>query len=216
VSSFGVSARCSLSRLGRAVAPVNTLGGPRVDPLGAPLRRDRHGCVRGPPTAKACRDRRDGAQAQRWDARRAHTAGGADRPTRTRRPLQPGDQQPDLHHRPHRRVAPVQGVHQARHQDSLASVQTLVRGPGGHWSGVGSPWPLAASGSRRALASSAPWRGVASVARAATRPRSGVGGRAARGPGVPWKAAWAPRSRWSRRTRSQLPARMLPEALDES
>jgi DNA-binding CsgD family transcriptional regulator len=49
-------------------------------------------------------------------------------------------------------------------RDSLASVQTLVRGPGAHWSGVGSPWPLAAAGSRRALASSAPWRGVASVA----------------------------------------------------
>jgi DNA-binding CsgD family transcriptional regulator len=70
-------------------------------------------------------------------------------------------------------------------RDSLGSVQTLVRGPGAHWSGVGSPWPLAAAGSRRALATSAFWRGVASVARASTRPRSGVGGGAARGPGVP-------------------------------
>jgi DNA-binding CsgD family transcriptional regulator len=37
VSSLGVSARCSLSRLGRPVAPVNTLGGSRVDPLGHPF-----------------------------------------------------------------------------------------------------------------------------------------------------------------------------------
>ena len=49
-------------------------------------------------------------------------------------------------------------------RDSLPSVQTQVRGPGAYWSGVGSPWPLAAAGSRRALASSAPWPGVAPLA----------------------------------------------------
>ena len=52
----------------------------------------------------------------RRDARRAHAAGGADRPPRPRRPVQPGDRRPAVPQPPHRRVAPEEGVHQARDQ----------------------------------------------------------------------------------------------------
>ena len=45
-----------------------------------------------------------------------HCSGGADRPARPRWPLQPGDRRPALHQRTHRRVAPAQGVRQARDQ----------------------------------------------------------------------------------------------------
>ena len=52
----------------------------------------------------------------RRDARRAHRAGGADRAARPRRAVEPGDRRPAVHQPAHRRVAPAQGVHQARHQ----------------------------------------------------------------------------------------------------
>ena len=52
----------------------------------------------------------------RRDARRAHRPGGADRAARARRALQPRDRRPAVHQPAHRRVAPAQGVRQARHQ----------------------------------------------------------------------------------------------------
>ena len=184
-SSFGVSARCSLSRLGRPFAPVNTLGGPRVDPLGHPFdaigmdafgKRPRRKLVA---TSEKVRKRSP-------EKRKVLTA----QEEQIGRLARDGLSNPEISGQIFITARTVEwhlrkeftklGI-----RDSLASVQILVRGTGAHWSGVGSPGPLAAAGSRRGLASSAPWRGVASVARAATRPRSGVGGRAARGPGVP-------------------------------
>ena len=56
-----------------------------------------------------------------------------DRPARARRPVQPGDRRPALPQPPHRRVAPGQGVRQAR--DQLAhglARRAAQRGPGGH------------------------------------------------------------------------------------
>ena len=50
------------------------------------------------------------------DARRAHAAGGADRPARPGRLVEPGDRRAALHQRAHGRMASGQGVHQARHQ----------------------------------------------------------------------------------------------------
>ena len=70
---------------------------------------------------RARRDRREGPQAQRRDARRADSAGEADRAARTRRPVEPGDRRAALHQRAHRRMAPAQGLRQARHQLSQAA-----------------------------------------------------------------------------------------------
>ena len=46
----------------------------------------------------------------------AHRAGGAHRPAGRGRPDQPGDRRPAVPQRPHRRMAPAQGVHQARYR----------------------------------------------------------------------------------------------------
>ena len=101
-------------------------------------------------------------------------------------------------------------------RDSLTSVQTLVAARA--HTGRGSEVP---GHSRR--------QGLDALLRArhpgAVSPRlrelrlvlaqvSGVAPRVV--PACPWKAGSAPRSRSSRRTRSQLPARTLPKALDES
>ena len=55
-------------------------------------------------------------EAQRRDARPAHAAGGADRPAGPRRPHQPGDRRRAVPVRAHGRMAPGQGIHQARHR----------------------------------------------------------------------------------------------------
>ena len=59
---------------------------------------------------------REGAQAPRGHARRAHPAGGAHRPARPRGADEPGDRRRAVPERPDRRVAPQEGLHQARHQ----------------------------------------------------------------------------------------------------
>ena len=46
----------------------------------------------------------------------AHAAGGPDRPAGPRRPDQPGDRRPAVPVRAHGRMAPAQGIHQARHR----------------------------------------------------------------------------------------------------
>ena len=52
---------------------------------------------------------------------RAHAAGGADRPARPRRPVEPGDRRAAVPQRAHGRMAPAQGVHQARHHLAQAA-----------------------------------------------------------------------------------------------
>ena len=80
------------------------------------VRRDRHGSVRRASAARAGCDRREGAHTQGRDPRRAHAPGGADRPARPRWPVQLGDRRAALPQPTHGRVAPPQGVHQARNQ----------------------------------------------------------------------------------------------------
>ena len=72
--------------------------------------------------------RREGPQAHDRDARRAHAAGGADRPARPRRPLQPRDRRTALHQRPHGRMAPAQGLREARDQLAQATFAPRCRG----------------------------------------------------------------------------------------
>jgi hypothetical protein len=64
---------------------------------------------------RAAGHRRDGTQAQRRHLRRAHPAGGAHRAPRRRGPHQPRDRRAALHQPAHGRMAPAQGLHQARH-----------------------------------------------------------------------------------------------------
>ena len=78
--------------------------------------RDRHGGLRRARPPRAARHRRDGAQAQRRDARRADAAGGADRAPGGRQADEPGDRRPAVPQPPHGRVAPAQGVREARDQ----------------------------------------------------------------------------------------------------
>ena len=61
------------------------------------LHRDRHGGVRRARAPRAARHGREGAQAQRRDARPAHSSGGADRPACPRRPVEPGDRRAAVH-----------------------------------------------------------------------------------------------------------------------
>ena len=49
-------------------------------------------------------------------ARRAHRPGGADRPARPQRALEPGDRRPAVHQSAHGPVPLAQGLHEARHQ----------------------------------------------------------------------------------------------------
>ena len=77
--------------------------------------RDRDGGVRGACPGRAAGHGREGAQADRHDARRAHPAGAADRAARPRRAVEPGDRRAALPEPAHRGVAPAQGVRQARH-----------------------------------------------------------------------------------------------------
>ena len=90
----------------------------RVDARDAAARGAR--AVRGPigMEAFAERARREllatgetGAQAHRRDARRPDPAGAADRTTRSRRAVEPGDRRAALPQPAHRRMAPAQGVH---------------------------------------------------------------------------------------------------------
>ena len=68
--------------------------------------------------ARAGRGRGEAAQARSRGARGPHPAGGADRPARRRRAHERGDRRPAVPQSAHRRVAPAQGVRQAR--DRLA------------------------------------------------------------------------------------------------
>ncbi len=67
---------------------------------------------------RAARDRREDPEADRRHARRPDRAGAPDRRSRPRRPLERRDRCPALPQPAHRRVAPAQGVRQAR--DPLA------------------------------------------------------------------------------------------------
>ena len=78
--------------------------------------RDRHGGLRRARPARAAGDGGDGAQAHGRDARRPHAAGAADRAARGGRADEPGDRRAAVPQPAHRRVAPAQGVRQARHQ----------------------------------------------------------------------------------------------------
>ena len=80
------------------------------------IRVDRRPGIRRAHAPRADRHRREGPQAHDRDTRRAHPSGGADRAARTRRPLQPRDRRTALHQRPHGRMAPPQGLRQARDQ----------------------------------------------------------------------------------------------------
>jgi hypothetical protein len=64
---------------------------------------------------RACGHRRDGAPAPRGHAERPHAPGGADRPSRPRRPLQPRDRLTALHQPANCAIPPAQGLRQARH-----------------------------------------------------------------------------------------------------
>jgi hypothetical protein len=79
---------------------------------------DRHGGVRRPCPRRAPGDGREAAPAHRRDARRADCPGVAHRPARPRRALQPGDRGAPVPQPAHRRVAPAQGLREAR--DPLA------------------------------------------------------------------------------------------------
>ena len=78
------------------------------------VRRDRHAGVRraGPP--RAAGHRRDRPQAHRRHARPAHPARGPDRPAGPGGPVEPGDRRPAVLVRADGRMAPEQGLHQAR------------------------------------------------------------------------------------------------------
>ena len=111
-------ARPHAAGLRRVAAPREP---PRRRPRAAPRRardalRDRHGGLRRARPARAARHRGDGAQAHGRDDRRPHAAGAADRAARGGRADEPGDRRAAVPQPPHRRVAPAQGVRQARHQ----------------------------------------------------------------------------------------------------
>ena len=88
--------------------------------------RDGRGRLRRAGPAGARRHRRDRARPQRRDVRRPHPAGGADRPTRPGRAHQPRDRRRAVHQRAHGRVAPAQGVHQARRHVPQATAHRAV------------------------------------------------------------------------------------------
>ena len=101
------------------------------------VRGDRHGGVRRARPPRAAGHRREGAQAHRRDARRAHAAGGADRPARPRRALQPGDRRAAVPQPAHGRVAPAQGVRQARDPLAPGAARTRCPAPTPSWSRAG-------------------------------------------------------------------------------
>ena len=69
---------------------------------------------------------RNGAQADRRDARRPDCAGAADRAAGPRWAVEPGDRCTALPQPPHRRVAPAQGVRQARDPVPPRAVQRVA------------------------------------------------------------------------------------------
>ena len=77
---------------------------------------DGRGRVRRARPARAAGHGREGAQAHRRGPRRAHAPGAADREAGPRGPDESPDRRGALPQPPHRRVAPEQGVHQARDQ----------------------------------------------------------------------------------------------------
>ena len=81
---------------------------------------------------RALRHGREGPQADRRDARRADLAGAAHRAAGPRRAVEPGDRCAALPQPAHRRVAPAQGVHQARDPLAPRAVERArPRGRGG-------------------------------------------------------------------------------------
>ena len=99
--------------------PLRRVAAPRAPAGGRPraaahrardVRGDGRRGLRRARRARAAGHRRDRAQAHRRDARRAHRPGGADRPARPRRPVQPRDRRPAVHQPAHRRVPPAQGL----------------------------------------------------------------------------------------------------------
>jgi DNA-binding CsgD family transcriptional regulator len=195
VSSFGVSARFALSRLGRPVAPVNTLGGSRVDPLGHPVdaigmdafgERPRRKLVATSETVrKPSPEKRKVLTAQEEQIGRLARDGLSNPEISGQIFITARTVEWHL-----RKEFTKLGI-----RDSLASKQTLVRGPGAHWSGSEVP-----GHSRR--------QGLDALLRArhagAVSPRSrelrlvliqvsGVAPRVV--PACPWKAGSAPRSR---------------------
>ena len=121
-------ARPHAAGLRRVAAPREP---PRRRSRAAPRRardalRDRHGGLRRARPARAARHRGDGAQAHRRDDRRPHAAGAADRAARGGRADEPGDRRAAVPQPAHRRVAPAQGVRQARHQLSQGSSRSAL------------------------------------------------------------------------------------------
>ena len=135
----GTRLRPELAAAAAAVRRVAAARGPaRPGPRAAPARpraADRAGAggLRRARAPRAGRDGRQGAQADDRDARRPDGAGGADRPPRPRRALT----NPEIGARAvpqpaHRRVAPEEGVHEARHQLAHgAARRAAARGPRG-------------------------------------------------------------------------------------
>jgi hypothetical protein len=95
---------------------------------------------------RAARDRLDGPQAQRRDARRPHSPGGAHRAARGSWSYQPRDRRRALPESPHRRVAPAQGLHEARDQLAQGAPRPAAARRARPGSGVGTPHRLAALG----------------------------------------------------------------------
>src|SRR5215471_14413223 len=77
---------------------------------------------------RAGRDGREGAQAKPGHARRAHAAGGADRPARPRWPVQPGDRRATVYQPAHSRVAPAQRIREAGYYLAQAAPHGGARG----------------------------------------------------------------------------------------
>ena len=84
---------------------------------GPPTRCSPQWAAKGSPTAPGgTADRRNRTQTDRPHGHRADRPGSTRREARPRRALQPGNQHPTVHQPPHRRMAPAQGIPQARHQ----------------------------------------------------------------------------------------------------
>ena len=88
---------------------------------------DGRGGLRRARAARAAGHRREGPQAPRRHARRADAAGGAHRAAGARRADEPGDRRRALPQPAHRRVAPEEGVHQARHQLAPRAARRAAR-----------------------------------------------------------------------------------------
>jgi hypothetical protein len=84
------------------------------------------------------------SQAHGRDPHRPHRPGSPDRPAGPGRVYQPGDRRPGIHQPPHRRVAPGQRVHQARHH--LPQRPPLTHRPSHRATSEQPPTPAASAG----------------------------------------------------------------------